>query len=75
MLYFMSNDISVDAFKKLNYDFPLCYQSREKIRIEVHLGEMWPVDGHLPVGRGLLTIIRRNSTNLRSLAQLRIIIN
>ena len=35
-------------------DYPLCYQQREKIRVEVQLGERWTVDSRLS------TIIRSN---------------
>ena len=39
----------------------LCHPNRKKIRFEVQLSELWTVDGRLPVGRGLLTIICSNS--------------
>ncbi len=37
---------------------------------EVQLSELWTVDRHLPVGRGLSTIIRSNSKKSKAFSKI-----
>ncbi len=45
-------------------------QYRKKISFEVQLSELLTVDRHLPVGRGLSTIIRSNSKKFKAFSKI-----